>query len=388
MTITALATATLLVLCLRARPRVDSMLLLSAVITVAATDLVFVVSPGITGQGPVPYGFDARLVVGAIVPVAFAAAAFSSHSTKMPAGSRRANLAAIGCLVAVGCIEVLDLVIGRNGAGVGVSAGIVDLIDGCEAVVLLVAGGGVREPRSGGFRNGCWARPACCWPGYASSPSRCRTPGPTGSRCVTRCGWPPTGCSPGAAAIEWASLNRHRAESAMRAERERIARDIHDGLAQDLATILLHARSMEDIYGEEHPLAVAARRALAASRGTIEDPSAAEAPTPFFALRAVADELQSRHGIDVTVSEQRTTSDSGELSPRAREQAVRIAREAIVNAARHGHARHIEVSLSTNRSHWTLRVADDGLGLPEAVVAGATGFGMSAMRARATGARR
>ncbi|MGZ6652150.1 MAG: histidine kinase, partial [Solirubrobacteraceae bacterium] len=88
----------------------------------------------------------------------------------------------------------------------------------------------------------------------------------------------------------------------MIAERQRIARDLHDGLAQDLATIALRTQRLQN--GSDRPddvLMLAARRALAISRGTIVDLSASDAPTTEAALRQVADELAARFTVLVDV---------------------------------------------------------------------------------------
>ena len=53
-----------------------------------------------------------------------------------------------------------------------------------------------------------------------------------------------------------------RERAALNAERTRIARDLHDGLAQDLAVIVTQARRLATRLGDEHPLTIAARRAL------------------------------------------------------------------------------------------------------------------------------
>jgi signal transduction histidine kinase len=99
----------------------------------------------------------------------------------------------------------------------------------------------------------------------------------------------------------------------------------------------------------------------------------------------VADELEARFAIDVTVNDRIDTDDSGrDLPPRVREQAVRIAREAIVNAARHGGAQHVEVTLEGNDvGKLVLRVSDDGSGISPDALASSTGFGLPTMRARA-----
>jgi signal transduction histidine kinase len=182
---------------------------------------------------------------------------------------------------------------------------------------------------------------------------------------------------------------RHLARAAtlrvVEAERERIARDLHDGLAQDLAFIAAHGQRLSSELGPDHPLSVAARRALAATRGTIVDLSASGAESTGEALRQVADELAKRFAVqvDVHVAEDPSGVD---LRSSEREEVVRIAREAIVNAVRHGRARHITVSLDCRGETLRLRVSDDGVGIPDAIPAvpsASGGHGLPTMQARA-----
>ena len=56
-----------------------------------------------------------------------------------------------------------------------------------------------------------------------------------------------TVCCVAAIAREYGLLNRAERGAAVTAERVRIARDIHDGLAQDLATIALHAQQLQKV---------------------------------------------------------------------------------------------------------------------------------------------
>jgi signal transduction histidine kinase len=186
-----------------------------------------------------------------------------------------------------------------------------------------------------------------------------------------------------AAVREEGTIRQAIAEAAAMQERRRIARDLHDGLAQDLAFIAAHGDRIARQAGEDHPLAVAARRALAVSRGAIADLSATEAPSANIALRQVADELEIRFGIGVVVQAEET-----DLSGRAREDVVRIAREAIVNAAK-GRAQHIVVTLDRTGNQFVLRVLDDGAGIASAGIKSRPGFGMKAMgqRAAALGGR-
>jgi signal transduction histidine kinase len=384
-TLCALLTSVVLVLQLRLRPRTHDLLLLSALIAVALVDFIFTALPGLTGLHDIPYGFDARLVLSAIVPVTFAAAAFSSSARVTVRRSWRLALAAVGCLVLVSAVEALDLVSGRSGAGIGVGVGLADTINAAEAVVFVAAGIGFvvwngQRSHGGLLAGACILLAgvrvcAIALPAVASDSVTVREPLRVAAYALLLT----------AVARDWVAQARSRQAEAVAAERERIARDIHDGLAQDLATIALHAQQLEAAYGAEHPLTVAAGRALAASRGTITDLSGSQAPTTVAALRAVARELEARLMIEITVIDgtPRGAGDRDDLNPRAREHAVRIAREAIVNAARHGHANHVEVTLRSIGARWLLRVADDGLGIAESAVHGSRGFGLRAMRARA-----
>jgi signal transduction histidine kinase len=177
-------------------------------------------------------------------------------------------------------------------------------------------------------------------------------------------------------------MRRAQAHEFAAGERRRLVGDLHDGMAQDLAFIATYAERLDRDFGPGHPLTVAARRALAASRGVIADVSASDAPTAAAALRAVAGELSIRHGVRVTVE-----AESQDLSASKREAVVRIAREAIVNAVQHGQARHIAVSLESDDEELMLRISDDGRGLRNGVSTDPhRGLGLRAMRERAEAA--
>jgi signal transduction histidine kinase len=164
------------------------------------------------------------------------------------------------------------------------------------------------------------------------------------------------------------------------AERRRVAEDLHDGLAQDLAFIAAHGAQIAQQLGSDHPLTVATRRALALSRDTITELSDMRSAPPREAFEAIAHDLRGRFGIAVAVD----VAPEAELAPEAREQIARIAREAIANAARHGGARNVVVSLRPTESGIALRVFDDGRGVSRPSVAGTGGgFGLRNMQDRA-----
>jgi signal transduction histidine kinase len=172
------------------------------------------------------------------------------------------------------------------------------------------------------------------------------------------------------------------AKAAALAERQRVARDLHDGLAQDLALIAAHGRSFAGEMGEDHPVVIAAERALAISREAISELSNHERATTGEALEAVAHELAERFELAVAVDAQ----PDAEVGPEARGHLTRIAREAIANAARHGGARNVIVSLTRGDSGVALRVVDDGCGIHgNGGVPSREGFGLRSMHERAAG---
>jgi signal transduction histidine kinase len=181
-----------------------------------------------------------------------------------------------------------------------------------------------------------------------------------------------------------ASARDGAAKAAVIAERQRIARDLHDGLAQDLAFIAAHGDRLASEFGTQHPVAIAARRALGIARGTIVDLTASTAPTTGAALGKVARELESRYAVEVDVKVASTDAANAgpDLLASEREVIVRIAREAIVNAVQHGGAQQVSVELGSPDRALLLRVRDDGCGidtLPSS--SGEFGFGLPTMRA-------
>jgi signal transduction histidine kinase len=163
------------------------------------------------------------------------------------------------------------------------------------------------------------------------------------------------------------------------AERRRVARDLHDGLAQDLALIAAHVPRISEALGGEHPVAIAARHALAISRGTISELSDPAGATTDESLEAVAQELRDRFDVEIVVN----TQLEFELSRAARETVTRITREAIANAARHGGAEQIVASLKGGADGVTLRVIDDGCGIDSDGHSPAIeGFGLRSIRER------
>jgi signal transduction histidine kinase len=171
----------------------------------------------------------------------------------------------------------------------------------------------------------------------------------------------------------WAAVLEVAGAVAARAaarERRRIARDLHDGVAQELAFI---RRRAERLDAEE--IVVAAERALQDSRWAIEHLARAPDEPLDRVLARHAAAIASRTGVAVTFV---TTGTTEHVGPEVSEALARILGEAVSNA-RHGNATLVHVELSTHPLR--LRVIDDGTGFDPA--ASAAGFGLGGMRERA-----
>jgi signal transduction histidine kinase len=173
-----------------------------------------------------------------------------------------------------------------------------------------------------------------------------------------------------AAVIELADAVAARAAAR---ERRRIARDLHDGVAQELAFIRRRAARLTG-QADARDIAIAAERALLDSRWAIEHLARAPDEPLERVLARHAAVIAARTGVAVTFS----TTGSADAGPEVSEALARILGEAVANA-RHGDATRVHVELSSHPLR--LRVVDDGTGFDPSL--NAAGFGLGTMRERA-----
>ena len=175
-----------------------------------------------------------------------------------------------------------------------------------------------------------------------------------------------------------------KAHSAVLEDRRRIARDLHDGLIQELSYIHAQASRLSTRPGDTvtvDRIGGAAARAIDESRralAALTRPDDADFPV---VLRQALNEMASRYDVKIFTQ---LDHDAESDAPMA-DALLRITGEAVRNAVRHGKAERIEVTLTA--VPLTLTVADNGRGFAADRADGgrAGSFGLTSMRERAAG---
>jgi signal transduction histidine kinase len=168
-------------------------------------------------------------------------------------------------------------------------------------------------------------------------------------------------------------------EAAVLEERQRIACELHDGVAQELAYLARNLESLDGSADEDglDRLRRAVERARLESRRVISAAAAPGSQPLEVALAEAVTEVAERYHVKLDLD---LTSDIRLPAPR-REAFVRIACEAVANAARHSGADRVDLRLGRDGSGVRLWVRDQGHGFDTADPGG--GFGLTSMRERA-----
>jgi len=186
------------------------------------------------------------------------------------------------------------------------------------------------------------------------------------------------------AAREITRFRRGLATAAILEERRRMARDLHDGLAQELAFIVNKSRALAE--GTTEPdtrelsrVAAAAERALDESRRAITALAAPVDESIEAAVVQTVEEVANRVGARAQIE----IDPDIHLSHVTKEALLRIVREAVTNASRHGGAELVRVQL-LNGDGIRLVVSDDGVGFDPALLghSDSGGFGLKTMAER------
>ena len=194
-------------------------------------------------------------------------------------------------------------------------------------------------------------------------------------------------------AVQLTRLAYSAKEAAVLMERTRIGQEIHDGLAQAFTGILMQLGAVE-----EFPPCKQRNSELGVTLSRIRDlarDGLAEARRSVMALRL---DQTRRAGLELALRQlaERSTVPNGVtctfdgggmvtgLKPEHEHELLRIAQEAVSNAVRHAKPRNVRIVTTEEAAHWTMSIADDGVGMEQRPELYARqGFGLSSMRQRA-----
>ena len=165
-------------------------------------------------------------------------------------------------------------------------------------------------------------------------------------------------------------------------ERRRLAREIHDGLAQELAFIVSQSRRLTARAPRAEELDLLARAGQAAL---------SDARRAIFALKRSSRQglgemiveqavrIADRAGLVLDVEVQR----DGPVDAEVEHAILRIVSEAIGNAARHGRASRVSLHISCEGERVAVRISDDGGGFEPRAARPRRSFGLTSMAERA-----
>jgi len=184
---------------------------------------------------------------------------------------------------------------------------------------------------------------------------------------------------------------RDRVVAVTRLERQRLRRDLHDGLGPSLSGVSLGLQALQDARAanDQGP----ADQLLARIRD--------EVTTAVGEVRRILDDLRPavldstrlpdairRHAAALSTGPVEVSVDAGDLPtlpPAIETAAYRITQEALTNVVRHAGAHHAHITLDASDAALTVTVSDDGHGIHSSTHPG--GVGLISMRQRAEGLR-
>ena len=190
-------------------------------------------------------------------------------------------------------------------------------------------------------------------------------------------------------AIENARLSERVQALAVVEERERIGRDLHDGVIQRMYGVALGLDDVAELASRD-PVAAGERidRAIDALHEAIAEvrtfiyglrPGLDTAGSLGSALESLAEETRLNTTIEIDVAAQRVAK----LSPVARGELLSIAREALSNVVRHAGATRATIEVAASDGKLRLVIADDGAGFDVTAPVPDGHHGLANMRRRA-----
>jgi signal transduction histidine kinase len=184
-------------------------------------------------------------------------------------------------------------------------------------------------------------------------------------------------------------------EAGAQEERQRLARDIHDTLAQGFTSVIKHLEAIElsfegspeaatDVIRDALPHLSNAQAVSRESLAEIRQLVSALRPPQLIetTLTAAIERIVARWSEASGVTATCAITALPALQPDAEVIFLRATQESLSNVARHAHATHVAVVMHCVDGLLLLSVEDDGLGFADAEVAGAGKMGIAGMRER------
>lgn len=200
-----------------------------------------------------------------------------------------------------------------------------------------------------------------------------------------------------AIAVDYAALMQHERDVVRRQERQRIARDLHDAIVQQVFSISMLAKSLEILAGRAGALETSAVEETATEVGRLSSTvltdlramvhelrpsSVADYGGLGEALRALAESTANRTGLRFRI----TAGQGLEIDDEIAEDVYRVLAEAVHNVVKHAQATSVTIWLGVRGGDLRASVADDGRGVPRPereASDGSSGYGFATMRERA-----
>jgi signal transduction histidine kinase len=181
-----------------------------------------------------------------------------------------------------------------------------------------------------------------------------------------------------------ANLMRVEREAGRLTERQRLARDIHDTLAQHFTSIIMHLSAAkysnpESVQSEVRQAEDAAREGLNEIRRIVWDmqPEQIEKASLVEAVEELAARWSAENSVQVKM---RVTGTPRSLPSSAETALLRISQEAMHNITKHAQAKNVNITFSFMEDLFVMDIADDGLGFDPSKAS--DGFGLKTMRDR------
>lgn len=248
------------------------------------------------------------------------------------------------------------------------------------------------------------------WDGYAAAPLEAR-----GRVVGTLSAFYPSGLTPAAqaeverlaavadqaaAAVDNAGLLAKTRRWAVAQERNRLGRELHDAIVQDVFSLAVHSRTIQVSTETDGPVDVEriragaaelielSRSALTALRALIFElrPPALQDHSLIEAVRAYAASMTGRSGVPITVLDERADT---ALPEEASDNIYRVVQEALHNVVKHAGASTVTVGfrdgdgIAAPGADVVVEIADDGRGFDPAGLGGGGHLGLVTMRERA-----